>query len=149
MATKLSSPFPDISIAFVDAQGRLNRVWAEFLLTQFRRSGGSAGGDLAALQREVAEIEQHLGVIDGEVSDAGLLIESNAPGAMLIAVFGRLAALEMMVASQPSAPAQRVQTTLPEPVAPLARAVQSLPDPVAPITRPANDDLRKLIEAQT
>lgn len=150
MATSISSPFPDISLAFVDPQGRLNRVWAEFLLTQFRRNGGSAGVDVSALQAQVVKIVQHLSEIDGEIDDLNLLVESNPIGAMLVAVLGRLGALEMLVASQPmAAPAQRSQTTLPDPVAPRARAPQVLPDPISSVSRPATDDLRKLIEAQT
>lgn len=146
----ISSPFPDIGLAFVDAQGRISRVWYEFLLRQFRRTGGTAGGDLGALTREVAEIEKHLTTIDGEIGDLHLLVESSPMAATFIAVLGRLASLEMLVASQPAAAVmQRVAVQLPDPVAPLTRAAQVLPDPVASASRPANDDLRKLIEAQT
>lgn len=148
--SKLSSPFPDVDLQFVDATGRINRIWAEFLLRQFNRTGGTQGGDLSGIQRQVNQILQQISAIDGELGELDVRVESNPIAAVMVAVLARLARLEIQVASLPVAPTiQRAAAVLPEPVAPAARAQQSIPDPVAVASRPANDDLRKLIEAQT
>jgi hypothetical protein len=145
-----ATPFPPSDMPFIDASGRVNRIWLDFLVSIFHRTGGATGSDIAGLTALVNEHTQRINSLDGEVIDLELLIESNPMGAMFAAVLGRMAALEMLVASQPAAaPIQRTSTNLPEPVAPIARAAQALPEPVAATARPANDDLRKLIEAQT
>jgi hypothetical protein len=147
MAANLKSPFPSPSLGFVDSQGRINRVWLEFLLTQFRRTGSELGGDLGALTALVNAHTERLDTLDGEVADLQLLVESNPFGAAIAAVLGRMAVLEMMVASMPVANATSASVAmLPEPVAALHAVQTNLPEPVA-VQRAASDDLRKLIEA--
>jgi hypothetical protein len=150
MAANLNSPFPPSDLPFIDAGGRVNRVWLDFLVSLFRRTGSTTGGDLTGLTLIVEQHTEHLNEIDREIADLQLLVESDPFSAAMAAILSRMATLELMVATLPvSALVPRMKLQLPDPVAPAARAAQILPEPVTPTARPANDDLRKLIEAQT
>lgn len=45
MAEKISSPFPPPNLPFDGPDGMPNRIWVEFLMRMFKRTGGSTGGD--------------------------------------------------------------------------------------------------------
>jgi hypothetical protein len=140
MAASTKTPFPLNDIPFLDPQGRVQRVWLDFLVSLFRRTGAEGGGDLTALTAlvkshtaELAEHEGRLDALDGEVADLRLIVETNPFGAALAAVLGRMATLELMVAGLPA-------------VSPTVQSTATLPEPVA-VPRVPSDDLRKLIEA--
>ncbi|CAG9255994.1 hypothetical protein [Paraburkholderia caribensis] len=134
MAATLRTPFPPPDLPLVDGTGRVNRVWLEFLVNQFRRTGAVDGFDLSALQSLVDKHTQELALDASEIADLQMLVESNPFAAAVAAILGRLAVLEMAVQGMP----------VPAP-APAAIARPVLPEPVC-MPRRESDDIRKLIE---
>ncbi|EKS9798234.1 MULTISPECIES: hypothetical protein [Burkholderia] len=135
MAKKLDmrSPFPSADVLPLQPDGRWNRAWLEFMLTQYRRTGDAPGIDTAALKARVDELE--------------MLLNSDTTTAVLAALLQRVAMLEAFVISMPvPMPARAAAGVLPDPVAVPTRAASQLPEPVPAAPR-APDDIRKLIEA--
>lgn len=135
MAKKLDmrAPFPSDDVLPLQPDGRWNRAWLEFMLTQYRRTGDAPGIDTAALKARVDELE--------------MLLNSDTTMAVLAALLQRVAMLEALVISMPvPTPARAAAAVLPDLVAMPARAVAQLPEPV-PVAPRAPDDIRKLIEA--
>ncbi|RQQ19729.1 hypothetical protein DF107_18170 [Burkholderia stagnalis] len=149
MAKKLDmrSPFPDPKLPLLDASGRLERVWFEFLLKQFQRTGNEPGGDLIDVTQRVRDLE--------------MMVNADPAAAFIAALVERVAVLEALVLSMPAPvphrePVEplpgvvptvpRAATAVPDPVAVPPRAAATLPEPV-PVAQRVPDDIRKLIEA--
>jgi hypothetical protein len=60
MATR-SLPFPPPNLPFTDANGLPNRVWIEFLMRIFQRTGGTTGGDGQLTNADVFGLEADIG----------------------------------------------------------------------------------------
>ncbi|MBU9469107.1 hypothetical protein LGM75_27790 [Burkholderia multivorans] len=145
--TDTQAPFPPDGVLPLDASGRWNRPWLEFLLKQYVRTGGAPGVDAEELKAKVAELE--------------MLLNSDTTTAVLAALLQRVAMLEALLTSMPvpvPAPAAvdvlpdlvvatpRAPASLPDPVPVPARSIAQLPEPV-PVAPRVPDDIRKLIEA--
>ncbi|MBY4725187.1 MULTISPECIES: hypothetical protein [Burkholderia] len=135
MAKKLdmNSPFPNSNVLPLEADGRWSRVWLEFLLKQYERTGGAPGIDTRELKAKIDAIE--------------MLVNADPAAAIIATLLQRVAELEALVISMPvPVPARAPAVVLPDPVAVVARSASLLPDPV-PVAPRAPDDVRKLIEA--
>lgn len=55
----LKAPFPT-QVPFIDGNGRISRVWLDVLLILFKRTGGSDGADLAAIQVLLQQLQSLL-----------------------------------------------------------------------------------------
>lgn len=141
------APFPPDGVLPLDASGRWNRSWLEFLLKQYMRTGGAPGVDAGALKAKIAELE--------------MLLNADTTTAVLAALLQRVAMLEALLTSMPvPVPAPAAVDVLPDLVVATPRAPESLPDPVpvparsiaqlpelVPVAPRVPDDIRKLIEA--
>ncbi|MDN7654314.1 hypothetical protein QZM62_12755 [Burkholderia multivorans] len=149
MAKKIDTqaPFPPDGVLPLDASGRWNRPWLEFLLKQYMRTGGAPGVDASALKAKIAELE--------------MLVNADTTTVVLAALLQRVAMLEALVTSIPvPIPARTAADVLPDIVVAPTRVGASLPDPVqvparsgaqlsepVPVAPRVPDDIRKLIEA--
>ncbi|MBC8642132.1 hypothetical protein IAG25_35595 [Caballeronia sp. EK] len=90
------TPFPPYEVPFLGPDGRVNRVWWDFLLTIFNRTGANAGGDLSALKTlldDVAALLKKQGLrIDELDMQAAALVAIPLLGALA----RRVAELEAM-----------------------------------------------------
>lgn len=93
--------FPNWNTPFLDQGGMLSRVWFEFLISL---AGGADGtqGQIDAIKLVLAQHTAELKTHDGHLDDLDKLANASPFGALLAAVLGRLAVLELQVCGMPT-----------------------------------------------
>jgi hypothetical protein len=100
MAGNAKSPFPPNNVAPLGPDGQFSRVWLDFFVAIFRRTGAEGGFDLSALKLLVDQLQAALKVQAGEIDDIDVQLAERSTGSLAGQVADMFAALSAHVDAQ-------------------------------------------------